>query len=177
MLRVPSDRTRFGFAVACIVCAFPLTAAAAEYEVRAGYLSASVRDIVEAYDWSLVWAADEDRIVDHPFEIGNGTLREALTDLLAVYRGQFVADLYEANRVVVIDAAPPRVRVLLPGEQVPDAVSQATPLSASRIAEARDIPLEALAAAEATQPPPPPADSAADVNSAVVTVSPVGADG
>ena len=91
---------------------------AAEFEVGTGYLSASVRDIVESYGWSLVWAADEDRVVDYPFVIANGSLREALTDLLAIYGGQFVADLYEGNRVVLVDSAPPRVRVVLPGAAV-----------------------------------------------------------
>ncbi len=92
----------------------PSSATAAEFEVSPGHLSASVRDIVESYGWSLVWAADEDRVVDYPFAIGNGSLREALTDLLTVYRGQFVADLYEGNRVVLVDSAPPRIRVVLP---------------------------------------------------------------
>lgn len=89
----------------------------AEFEVGSGYLSASVRDIVEGYGWSLVWAADEDRIIDHPFTVSNGSLQEGLTNLLAIYRGQLVADLYQANQVVVVDAAPPRVRIVLPGEQ------------------------------------------------------------
>ena len=107
------------FGVTLLVLALVLSprAGAAEFEVGAGYLSASVREIVEGYGWSLVWAADEDRIIDHPFTVDNGSLPEALTAVLAIYRGQLVADLYQGNRVVLVDAAPPRVRVLLPGER------------------------------------------------------------
>lgn len=119
-----------GFAV--FVGALPSSAEAAEFEVSSGHLSASVRDIVESYGWSLVWAADEDRVVDYPFAIGNGSLREALTDLLVVYRGQFVADLYEGNRVVLIDSAPPRIRVVLPGTA--SASDQVAAVARSRVA-------------------------------------------
>ena len=124
----------------------PWRAHAAEFEVSAGHLSVSVRDIVESHGWSLVWAADEDRVVDYPFVIGNGSLREALTDLLAIYRGQFVADLYEGNRVVLVDSAPPRIRVVLPDSASGDGdVSVAVPspnAAASMVATSLDINAE-----------------------------------
>ena len=112
---------QFGIALAVFGLVVTSGARAAEFEVGAGYLSANVRDMVESYGWSLVWAADEDRVVDYPFTVSNGSLQEALAGLLTVYGGQFVADVFEGNRVVVIDAAPPRVRIQLPGEDV-DAV-------------------------------------------------------
>ena len=154
----------------------PGSAEAAEFEVSPGHLSASVRDIVESYDWSLVWAADEDRVVDHPFVIGNGSLREALTDLLVIYRGQFVADMYEGNRVVLIDSAPPRIRVVLPGtasggDQV--AVGAPSPVAATR----SGATLRAVDAADSSSSDPTsietgePAKPAESLESADVSVA------
>ena len=127
----------------------PGRADAAEFEVAAGHLSASVRDIVESHGWSLVWAADEDRLVDYPFVIDNGSLREALTDLLAIYGGQFVADLYEGNRVVLVDSAPPRIRVVLPGAAAGD---DDVPAAARPAATTDPVDAAAVGARMAGQP-------------------------
>ena len=104
-------------ALAAASWSLPAHAQAEDFKVRQGYLSASVRTLVEDFGWSLVWKAEEDRMVDFPFGIARSTLQDALVNLLEPYRGQFVADLYERNRVVVIDTPPPRVRVILPGEE------------------------------------------------------------
>lgn len=142
-------------------------AVAAEFEVGAGYLSASVRQIVEGYGWSLVWVADEDRFIDHPFTVNNGSLREALNDLLAIYRGQLVADLYEGNRVVLIDAAPPRVRVVLPGEE-----PENDPVAVGRIQGETALALaEALAEGE-RDPPAVEETTVADVGELVAPNDP-----
>lgn len=102
-----------------------------EFEVREGYLSASVRQLVVSYGWSLVWEADEDRRIDFPFMVDNQSLEEALINILEGYRGQFVADLYMKNRVVVVDTPPPRVEVDLPGTQSQIIESDSTDLSAN----------------------------------------------
>ena len=104
----------------------------ADFEVKEGYLSASVRELASSYGWALVWRADEDRVVDFPFVIANDSLEGALANLLEAYQGQFVADLFNGNRVVVIDTPPPRVRILLPGmatEEPPDSEPAADPLA------------------------------------------------
>ncbi|MDE0223529.1 MAG: TcpQ domain-containing protein [Gammaproteobacteria bacterium] len=95
--------------------AWAVLAESADFEVREGYLSASVRALVDSHEWSLVWSAGEDRMVSHAFTISNDSLEGALESLLAMYRGQFVADLYRGNRVVVVNTPPPRVDVELPG--------------------------------------------------------------
>ncbi|MYF11475.1 MAG: hypothetical protein F4229_10925 [Gammaproteobacteria bacterium] len=87
------------------------------YEVGEGHLSVSVRQLVESHGWSLIWATEEDRNIDVPFTITNRSLQDALIELLTLYKGKLVADLYASNRVVVIDLAPPDTRVLMPGEQ------------------------------------------------------------
>lgn len=118
-MALPAWRS-FALALAALAVASWSIAAhaqAEDFEVRQGYLSASVRTLVDDFDWSLVWKAKEDRMVDFPFTIARATLQDALVNLLEPYRGQFVADLYQRNRVVVIDTPPPRVRVLLPGEE------------------------------------------------------------
>ena len=89
-----------------------------QFQVGAGYLSAGVRKLVEEHGWSLVWKAKEDRAVEFPFtiDVPDGTqeeaLQDALSNLLEAYQGQFVADLYRRNRVVVIDTAPANVQVI-----------------------------------------------------------------
>ena len=92
-----------------------VSAASADFEVGEGYLSASVRVLVESHEWSLVWSASEDRMVSHPFTIENNSLQGALESLLAMYRGEFVADLYRGNRVVVVNTPPPRVDIEVSG--------------------------------------------------------------
>ena len=110
----------------------------ASFEVKEGYLSASVRELVSNYGWALVWRADEDRVVDFPFAIANESLEGALANLLEAYRGQFVADLFDGNRVVVIDTPPPRVRVVLPGmasEEPPDSELEIDPEAQASVPE------------------------------------------
>ncbi|MDE0055055.1 MAG: TcpQ domain-containing protein [Gammaproteobacteria bacterium] len=102
-------------ALALVMAASAASAESADFEVREGYLSASVRELVDSHGWSLVWSAGEDRMVSHAFTISNDSLEGALESLLAMYRGQFVADLYRGNRVVVVNTPPPRVDVELPG--------------------------------------------------------------
>ena len=115
--------------LAILAFAFSATAASAapaDFEIGEGYLSASVRDLVETHDWSLVWNANEDRLVSHPFTIENSSLRGALESLLSMYRGQFVADLYRGNRVVVVNTPPPRVGVEVPGAESADLAQRST---------------------------------------------------
>ena len=89
-----------------------------DFEVGAGYLSTGVRELVEKHGWSLVWKATEDRVVDFPFtvDVPSGTqedaLQGALSNLLEAYQGQFVADMYRNNRVVVIETAPANVQLV-----------------------------------------------------------------
>lgn len=109
-----------------LVAAFSLAAAgalgqaASEFEVGVGYLSTGVGALVEKHGWDLVWAAEEDRMVEFPFSIAvpagsdEDALKGALTNLLDAFEGQFVADMYRGNRVVVIDVAPPNLRAARP---------------------------------------------------------------
>ncbi len=113
-------------ALAFAVSASAVSAASADFEVGEGYLSASVRNLVESHEWSLVWSANEDRMVSHPFTIENNSLQGALESLLVMYKGQFVADLYRGNRVVVVNTPPPRVDIEHPGADVPDLAQRTT---------------------------------------------------
>lgn len=103
------------------------SAAAADFEVAAGYLSTSARTLATEYGWSLVWEAGEDRAIEHPFTIPNDSLQGALEGLLAPYEGQFVADLYRANEVVVVRTPKPQVEVVLPGAAVTAESRQVVP--------------------------------------------------
>ena len=120
----PFARLRFansakGLCAAALLLALAIggSVQAQVYEVGEGHLSVSVRQLVESHGWSLIWATEEDRNIDVPFTITNRSLQDALIELLALYKGKLVADLYASNRVVVIDLAPPDTRVLMPGEQ------------------------------------------------------------
>lgn len=120
----PFARLRFansvkGLCSAALLLALAIggSAQAQVHEVGEGHLSVSVRQLVEGHGWSLIWATEEDRNIDVPFTITNRSLQDALMELLALYKGKLVADLYAGNRVVVIDLAPPDTRVLMPGEQ------------------------------------------------------------
>jgi len=97
-----------------------------EFVVDKGYLSASVAELAESWGWSLVWQADEDRIVDHAFGIENDSLRTALEKLLGMYDGEFVADLFQTNRVVLVGVPPPQVDVVMPGEEIEPDDEEAT---------------------------------------------------
>ena len=106
--------------------AVTVSAESADFEIGEGYLSASVRTLVESHDWSLVWSANEDRMVSHAFTIENSSLRGALESLLSMYEGQFVADLYRGNRVVVVNTPPPGVDVEVPGAESMELAAQTT---------------------------------------------------
>lgn len=92
-----------------------LGAAAADFEVATGYLSTNAQTLATDYGWSLVWEASEDRLIEHPFAIANDSLQGALEGLLGAYQGQFVADLYRSNEVVVVSTPLPQLQVVLPG--------------------------------------------------------------
>lgn len=116
-----------------------------EFEVKKGYLSSSIRELVDGYGWSLVWEAGEDRVIDHPFTIQNFSMEDSLTVLLEMYRGQFVADLFRGNRVVLINTPPPRVAVDLPGTEaaLADEVADAAAPPAADDGEAVPYTVEA----------------------------------
>ena len=126
-----------GVPLALTVAGWSLAAGAqtqTEFEVREGYLSSGVRDLVEQHGWSLVWKAKEDRMVEFPFSIrtpGGSSeegLRESLENLLESYQGAFVADMYRANKVVTVDSAPPNLRPVraLPRPSVASGQGQTT---------------------------------------------------
>ena len=129
-LLLPSPRSAMRAIIAFALAMFASTTATAaesdDFEVRKGYLSASVRELVDSHDWSLIWSAGEDRMISHPFTIGNNSLHGALESLFSMYTGQFVADLYRGNRVVVVNTPPPRVDVELPGAEGADLAQQST---------------------------------------------------
>ena len=108
----PGDRHR---APLLLVAAFGFGAAAADFEVSAGYLSTNAEKLATGHGWSLVWEAGEDRLIEHPFTIANDSLRRGLEGLLGAYQGQFVADLYRSNEVVVVSTPLPQLEVVLPG--------------------------------------------------------------
>lgn len=117
------------------------SAAAADFEVAAGYLSTSARTLATEYGWSLVWEAGEDRAIEHPFTIPNDSLQGGIEALLAPYEGQFVADLYRANEVVVIRTPKPQVEVVLPGAVTAENSQTAPePIAAEPPAEGEDVP-------------------------------------
>lgn len=117
-------RTLATFALAMSASTTP--AESGDFEVRKGYLSASVRELVDSHNWSLIWSASEDRVISYAFTIGNDSLQGALESLFSMYKGQFVADLYRGNRVVVVNTPPPRVDVELPGAEATDLAQQST---------------------------------------------------
>lgn len=84
------------------------------FTVQRGYLSSSVRQLVSRYHWALRWDSAEDRVIEHPFVIHHTSLEDGLNNLLAVYRGAFVADLYARNQVVRIVTPAPGIEVELP---------------------------------------------------------------
>lgn len=115
-----TGRIAAAFALVAGTAAFAPSAAAADFNVAAGYLSTNVRMLATEYGWSLVWEAGEDRAIEHPFTIANDSLQGALEGLLGAYRGQFVADLYRSNKVIVVRAPPPQLEVVLPGAAAPN---------------------------------------------------------
>lgn len=85
-----------------------------QFTVREGYLSASVRKLVVDHGWSLIWDSEEDRVVDRSFHVPNPSLAAGLSNIFLMYKGAFVADLYQGNKVARVTAAPPGVSVHLP---------------------------------------------------------------
>lgn len=146
-----------------LVAAFGFGAAAADFEVSAGYLSTNAEKLATGHGWSLVWEAGEDRLIEHPFTIANDSLRRGLEGLLGAYRGQFVADLYRSNEVVVVSTPLPQLEVVLPGAasadvgpepRVSDRAASASGSDAVAAARADGEPLLAVAldAAEGAEP-------------------------
>lgn len=84
------------------------------FTVERGYLSANIRHLVNGYRWSLIWDSEEDRVIDHPFKINNDNLEDGLYNLLVVYQGAFVADVYRSNQVVRIITPSPSLEIELP---------------------------------------------------------------
>ena len=119
-----------------------------EFEVRKGYLSSSIRELVDGYGWSLVWEAGEDRVIDHPFAIQNYSMEESLTVLLEMYQGEFVADLFQGNQVVLINTPPARVAVDLPGTAVPTSDDEANVAVLPAIDDGAELPYAVDADAE-----------------------------
>ena len=139
--------TTLAFAALCWNVAVNGQPGTGEFEIREGYLSASVRELVSGYGWSLVWEAEEDRRIDFPFAVVNQSLEGALTSILEGYKGQFVADLYRKNQVVVINTPPPRVAVDLPGAE--SQLADSEPVGLSSRGELPPDPAVASAASQA----------------------------
>ena len=115
------------------------------FVVKEGYLSASIRQLVYEYEWTLVWESAEDRVIDRPFHITNPSLGVALSSLLAMYKGAFVADLYRGNRVVHVTTPSPGVYVNLPVDMVveepqPEAMMKESQENTEEAALARSLP-------------------------------------
>ena len=89
---------------------------------------------MDSWGRSLVWRADEDRVIDHAFDIDidndNDSLKGALENLLGMYNGEFVADLFERNRVVLVGVPAAQTDVVMPGEVIetaePDEADEGT---------------------------------------------------
>ena len=112
--KMPQKIIRF---LSCLVLAGNLlvvpNVAAAEgakaFVVPEGHLSAGVRKFVETYGWSLTWDSEEDRIIDHSFDVGNPALEGGLSNILSAYKGVFASDLDYEKQVVRVTAAKPDV--------------------------------------------------------------------
>lgn len=107
-----------------VFCWQPVASAQANFVVEGGYLSTNVRQLVDSWGWSLVWKAEEDRIIDYAFDIENESLKSALENLLGMYDGEFVADLFEQNRVVLVGVPAARTDVVMPGEEIETAADE-----------------------------------------------------
>ena len=120
-----------------------------------GYLSTSVRQLVDSWGWSLVWQADEDRVIDHAFDIENDSLKGALENLLGMYNGELVADLFERNRVVLVGVPAARTDVVMPGEEAEAEADEVDEATAAEPAPtpAADVPAVDVAATPAETPP------------------------
>ena len=135
-----------------LAASFCFGAAAADFEVSAGYLSTNAETLATGYGWSLVWEAGEDRLIEHPFAIANDSLSGAFEGLLGAYRGQFVADLYRSNKVVVVSIPLPQVEVALPGavageaDMAPDSITEHD--ASARGAGSGPLAIAAVASAE-----------------------------
>lgn len=82
------------------------------FTVKVGLLSDSLRRLVEdRFAWTLKWMSDTDRRIEGEFDISASSLEVALRELLGLYQGVFVADLYDANRMVLVQEAPLGSRV------------------------------------------------------------------
>ena len=112
--KMPQKIIRF---LSCLVLAGNLlvvpNVAAAEgakaFVVPEGHLSAGVRKFVETYGWSLTWDSEEDRIVNHSFDVGNPALEGGLSNILSAYKGVFASNLDHEKQVVRVTTAKPDV--------------------------------------------------------------------
>ncbi len=82
------------------------------FTVQNGLLSENVRELVKGFNWQIKWQGESDRRIEAPFEIKRDTLEATLRRLLGLFEGSFVADLYQANRMVVVSPAPLGAKVL-----------------------------------------------------------------
>lgn len=92
------------------------SSATGSFTVQQGYLSANVQQLVSSYQWHLKWDSEEDRIIDYSFEISNHSLEDGLNNLLVIFQGAFVADIYTNNQVVHITTPSPRIEIELPAK-------------------------------------------------------------
>ncbi len=82
------------------------------FTVKVGLLSDSLRRLVEdRFAWTLKWVSETDRRIEGEFDISAASLEGALRELLGLYQGAFVADLYDANRMVLVREAPLGARI------------------------------------------------------------------
>ena len=125
------------------------------FVVEQGYLSTNVRQLVDSWGWSLVWKAEEDRIIDHAFDIENESLKSALENLLGMYDGEFVADMFERNRVVLVGVPAARTDVVMPGEEVETVADEVAETAAEPEPSVDDTPPVDIASTPAETPEAP----------------------
>ena len=137
----------------------PATTTAIEEEgwfsVHKGYLSASTQKLVQSYGWTLEWTSEEDRKISQPFSVQSESLVDGLNNLLHMYEGRFVADLYHGNKVVRISPAPHDMQVLMPSADQIGSIRPTVipPKIVEKAEKFRSIP---------TTPPAPESDVADD---------------
>ncbi len=141
----------------------PATTAATEEEdwfsVHEGHLSANIQKLIQSYGWTMEWKSDEDRIISQPFSVQSESLTDGLNNLLSMYEGKFVADLYNGNKVVRITPSPHNVEVMLPPADQLGTIRPIVipPKIFEKAEKIRNIPSPAPESdAEDDAPPPPP---------------------
>ena len=137
------------------LCWQSVASAQDNFVVEQGYLSTNVRQLVDSWGWSLVWKAEEDRIIDHAFDIENESLKSALENLLGMYDGEFVADMFERNRVVLVGVPAARTDVVMPGEEVETVADEVAETAAEPEPSVDDTPPVDIASTPAETPEAP----------------------